>query len=197
MHELRDFWMSEWSRFLESIGRQLDPHIFESQSYFYVLRNESQIIGVMSSTWQNIDYISPDDAYYSAWPESVQFLKRSGIKNFHKIGMLIAKRELIPRNLRMAQTIIGGAINFIKTLPECEAVVSFPRRDIRVFRACNDWGATPIKTDIFFNGTRVGFIFARMADITLQHPDHSIYSTVCGLWNDRIEYRKTISEIAA
>ncbi len=185
--ELRDFWLTEWNRVMKSlIGQDISEAAFDAQNYFYVLRSEEKIFGVMSSSWQTTSNELAKDHYYHAWPDSIQYLKEVGIKKFHRMGMIIAKKEYIPSEIKLSPTIIGCGLKFARSLPDCEGVVSFPRVDNIVYRSCVEWGLETIKSDLTMYNAPVNFILWN-AKKPFYYPQPGLNSLVNALWNQRTE----------
>ncbi|MFZ4403011.1 MAG: hypothetical protein ACOYOK_02815 [Pseudobdellovibrionaceae bacterium] len=194
--EVYGFWIREWSRVLQSlVGKDATPEMFHEQSYFYVLKNKGEIVGVMSSSWQsNFDSQLGQDQYYAAFTQGPTEIKRLGINTFHKMGMIIADLKKIPRGLKLAPTIIGCGIRFTAQLPECQGVVSFPRKDTSVYRSCMQWGFRTIKEDLTMFNAPVCFVLLLPNEVTV-HPEDQVQNMVDNLWFNREE--KLIKNIAA
>jgi hypothetical protein len=192
--EVYDFWMAEWNRvFQQLIHKDANSEIFFGQSYFYVIKVDGQIAGIMSSAWQDVRIDPIKDHYYAAWPEASAYLKSYGIKNFHKMGMIVARRELIPEGFKMAPTIIGCGIKFACSLPGCQGIVSFPRTDNAVWRSCDEWGFRTPKAGLSMYNAPVNFVLLAPNEMKKAHPNSAVDAMVNDLWKNRVEKLKRVA----
>lgn len=185
--ELKDFWLKKWNLAMKKlVGEEITDQPFYEQSYFYVIKHEYKIIGVMSSTWQNTHANLANEHYYSAYPQTVEFLARQKIQRFHRMGMIIADLRSFPKGLKFTPIIIGCGLNFVfTTLKKCEAVVSFPRTDTTVFRSCLEWGSESIKSELTLYGCPVNLVHVDRETFKL-HANENIRDTVTELLKNAI-----------
>lgn len=190
MGELYDFWMSKWNEaFQKMIGQTADPQLFTNQSYFYVIRSEGKIVGVMSSTWQILSDDLKFQEYYAAYPQGLDHLRLLGVQSFHKMGMICAEFDSLPKGFKLVPVLIGCGLKFTSQLSNCDGVVSFPRTDTSVYRSCRDWGGSTMKSGLTMYNRPVSFMFIQHFDVT-KHPSTKVSETVNDLWLKRLEFVK-------
>ena len=184
---VQDFWMREWDRVMKKLtGKEVNAQMFDEYDFHYVLRFNGKLGGIMSSAWQYKNQNFKKDSYYSALDNPAEYIDQTGFTNFHKMGMIAADLTVVPTDFRLTRVIIGCGMKYTKAyLQNCEGVVSFPRPDTSVYKACVDWRAYSLKTDLTMYNVPVNFIVLKHSDLKTRHNDIQINDTVEKLWKDR------------
>ncbi|MCE3010071.1 MAG: hypothetical protein LW875_05620 [Proteobacteria bacterium] len=184
--EVQAFWIKQWNQnFQKLIGKFADPSIFQKSDTYYILRFNGKIGAIMSSKAQVWSEELKSEFYYSAWPDSVDYLKDKGISNFHRMGMIAADPDLIPRKFKMTRVLIGCGLKYnFASNPGNQATVSFPRPDTSVYQACVDWGAIPIQRDLVMFNAPVNFTVLEKFNLRTYHSSPEVNQQTLDLWND-------------
>ncbi len=186
--EVFRFWKTRWDLAMEKlVGHPIDPGVFEEADYYYILRFNGVIGAVMSSKWQQVGLSLYQDSYYQAWPQAIDYLASQGVRQFHRMGMIVIDPEQIPKGFKITRVLIGCGLKFIHHLGSSEGAVSFPRMGTSVSQACAEWGAELIKSHLTMYNVSVNFAFLRKRDGILSHPVQPIDQQVGSLWESRWE----------
>lgn len=182
--EVFQFWLKQWNQnFMHLVGKPADEKLFLQYDYYYVLRFAGKIGAIMSSAWQQCHPDLQQDSYYAAWPEAIAYLQQQNVKRFHKMGMIAADASLIPRGFKMTRVLIGCGMKFTQSFADdCAGVVSFPRPDTSVYRACVEWGARTVKGNLTMFNAPVNFILLLHSELQAQHPNPFVSNCVNELW---------------
>ncbi len=185
--EVKNFWLREWDKvFRKLIGKEVQDHQFHEYDYHYVLRFNGKIGGIMSSAWQNIHQDFTQDPYYSSLDQVCNLLKSENYKKFHKMGMIAADLSKVPEDFKLTRIIIGCGMKYAQDyLPGCDGVVSFPRPDTSVYKACVEWGARPLKEGLTMHNVPVNFIILKHSELKKQHADPYINAATQELWKEK------------
>lgn len=185
--EVKEFWLAEWDKvFKKLIGQEAKESQFNEYDFHYVLRFDGQIGGIMSSAWQDINQNFKQDPYYSALDTTYELLRFQNYKKFHKMGMIAADLDKVPKNFKLTRVIIGCGMKYTKNyLPDCDGVVSFPRPDTSVYKACVEWGARPLKEGLTMFNVPVNFIMLKHSELNSHHADPHIDAIVNELWQQK------------
>lgn len=183
--EVQEFWLEKWNQnFQKLIGKSADPSLFQKCDTYYVLRFNDQIGAIMSSKRQIWSPELKADSYYQAWPDSLDYLKNKGIKDFHRMGMIAAEPNLIPKGFKMTRVLIGCGLKYnFANNPENQATVSFPRPDTSVYQACVDWGALPVQTDLMMFNAPVNFVVLEKFNLRTYHMSAQVNLDTQQLWS--------------
>lgn len=182
--EVQEFWLEKWNQnFQKLIGKSADPALFQNSDTYYILRFNGQIGAIMSSKRQLLGPDLKTDSYYQAWPNAIDHLQGKGVKEFHRMGMIAAETDLIPKGFKMTRILIGCGLKYnFANNPENQATVSFPRPDTSVYQACVDWGALPVQKDLVMFNAPVNFVVLEKFNLRTYHMNPEVDRQTQDLW---------------